>query len=161
MYFIIIKQEMSMSTLANSYNNSYNNSEDYFVYHRPLGKKIQGYYPHVSWSDIVLQHVPVETTILSSIENEEIHYTLRQASLKDSSSPSHVGYHSTQKDIQETSLTQDIQKGSKPRHIKGMKHTHSHLHRRRMIPKHTKNTYTSKPKCHEKIHRCKYAKHML
>ena len=169
---------MSLSAMNRTAMNQthYNNGDNYFVHHRPLGKKIQGYYPHVSWSDIVLQYVPVETTILSSMENEEIHYTQRKASLSSPRSPKRVGYMSQDnkdslhnrhnghnrhnQDIQESSHTQDIRKGNKPRHIKSMKQTHSHM-RVRMIPRHKQKNYTSKPKNHEKIHRCKYAKHML
>ena len=37
-------------------------SDDYFVHQRNLGQKVSGahLYPNVPWSDVVLQHVPIE-----------------------------------------------------------------------------------------------------
>jgi hypothetical protein len=40
---------------------SYNNDEEYFVYSRPMPKKIGHLYMNVPWSDVALQNVPKST----------------------------------------------------------------------------------------------------
>ena len=140
----------------------YNSSSELFVHHRPLGKKIHGYYPNVSWSEIALQNVPVETTIQSSIENEYLRQQLRKSQypyidiIQDASDIIQDKEICIQESIKKKN---HICKGDKPSHIKMMKQTSDHI-RTRPVPKHTKKNYTTKPKDYGKIHRNKYGKQL-
>jgi len=141
-------------------NITYDNSKEYFVHHRPLGKKIQGQYLNVSWSDIALQNVPMETTIRTQNENE-----LRECILSlqsdISETPTWVGSKHTDASIMETesyktpSLTT---RGDKPKHLKQQSHAYAS---ERPIPVHKKKKYPTKPKIHGKVQRSKYGKHLL
>ena len=51
-----------------------NGNFEYFVHHRPLGKKVNGLYQLVPWSDIAIQNVPLETTLHLENQNKYIEY---------------------------------------------------------------------------------------
>lgn len=134
-------------------------SAGFYAHHRPLGRKINGYYPNVSWSEIALQNVPVETTIQSAIENEYLTQKMRNSNYPRSDIIRDTSNKDIQ-DIQESSKkTNHICKGDKPSHIKTKKQIYDHI-RTRPVPKHTKKNYTTKPKDYGKIHRNKYGKQL-
>jgi hypothetical protein len=59
---------------ASNFKRMDNGNFEYFVHHRPLGKKVNGLYQHVPWSDIAIQNVPLETTLHLENQNKFIEY---------------------------------------------------------------------------------------
>ena len=138
----------------------YDNSGEYFVHHRPLGKKLGGQYRNVSWSDIALQNVPLETTLALETENEELEFRMRQS----------VGTEDMKTIVGDRHVVTDIiqcgdgklymgERGGKPNHIKGTPVRYDNTGR--PIPRHTKKKYPTKPRIKEKERRSKYFKHSL
>ena len=56
-------------------------SDDYFVHQRDLGQKMSGshLYPNVPWSDVVLQHVPIEVPMHLAHQDYLIGESLRMS----------------------------------------------------------------------------------
>ena len=59
-----------------------NGDFEYFVHHRPLGKKMNGLYQNVSWSDVAIHNVPLEKTLNREIQNKYIGYMNYVESMK-------------------------------------------------------------------------------
>ena len=142
---------------------NYDNSEEYFVHHRPLGRKIQGQYLNVSWSDIALQNVPLETTIRTQNENE-LYECLRSFQSPDpehSKKQTWVGQKTSVTNITESDSYKTpsarIVKGEKPKHVKQQSQKYES---ERPIPARKTKKYPTKPKIHAKMQRSKYGKHM-
>lgn len=135
----------------------YDNTGEYFVHHRPLGTKIQGQYLNVPWSDIALQNVPLETTLSLEIENIDLECQRRMANIVEENKSLMVGSKNVVKDIIGYEIQNNqIKRGEKPSHIKGMSHKYDHTGR--PIPKHTKKKYSTKPRIKGKAMRGKYFK---
>ena len=72
--------------------------DDYFVHQRDLGKKMSGshLYPNVPWSDVVLQHVPIEVPMRLADQDKAIMeslYSFPGSGGSDERIPTRVGYH--------------------------------------------------------------------
>ena len=138
----------------------YDSSGEYFVHHRPLGEKIQGQYPHVPWSDIALQNVPLETTINLRNENEELEHMRRLEKMNEVVMKTMVGEKRVVKDVIECENNKNITaRGEKPRHIKAM--APAYENKGRPIPKNTKKKFLTKPRIKEREQRSKYFKYAM
>ena len=142
-------------------NINYDHSGEYFVHYRPLGKKIQGYYPNVTWSDIAIQNVPLETTIQFKNENElseclrslqgDVNGHIMVGNKKEDSIIIESSSYKNQKELPE--------RGEKPRYMK-TRYSNRTGERSRVIPSHMKKKYPTKPLSSNVRRSCKYPKYM-
>ena len=144
-------------------NMTYDNSGEYFVHYRPLGKKVQGQYLNVPWSDIALQNVPLETTLALENENDELEFRMRQ-SVRTEDVQTIIGDRHVVADIIQCGdaklyMGERGERGEKPDHIKGAPVRYDCTGR--PIPKHSKKKYPTKPRIKEKEQRPKYFKYSL
>jgi len=59
-----------------------NGNYEFFVHHRPLGKKVNGLYQNVPWSDVAIQNVPLEKTLYLEVQNKYIEHMNYVESMK-------------------------------------------------------------------------------
>jgi len=141
---------------------NFEHTDSGIVHSRPLGTKVGGLYQNVSWSEVALQGVPIDTTMGLEVQDqiiesnqmvsmmlEECHYSSENTDNYDDSETPEVCI--------KTLGTTDYGKGTKPKHVKGVKPTYEHTGR--PVPQNTSKKYQTKPRIKSKEHRAKHGKH--
>jgi len=132
------------------------------VHNRPMGQKIGGFYQNVSWSDVALQGVAIDKTLNLEVQDQIIDANHVLADMLGEYDD--YGDYAEDEDARvarvsvKTNGSSNYDRGSKPKHVKGIKPTYEH--KGRPIPNNKSKTYTTKPRIKSKEHRCKYGKHM-
>ena len=144
---------------------NFEHTDSGIVHSRPLGTKVGGLYQNVSWAEVALQGVPIDTTMNLEVQDQIIESNqMVSAMLQECRPPSENTEDSEETDDSETSEvciktlgTTDYGKGEKPKHVKGNKPTYEHTGR--PIPQTKSKKYQTKPRIKSKEHRAKHAKH--
>ena len=142
---------------------NFEHTESGIVHSRPLGTKVGGFYQNVSWSEVALQGVPIDTTLNLEVQDQIIESSQMVSEMleecPDSTENNEEG-DSEDSDTPEVcikTLGADYGKGDKPKHVKGVKPTYEHTGR--PVPQNKSKKYQTKPRIKSKEHRAKHAKH--
>jgi hypothetical protein len=176
---------------------NFEHTDSGIVHSRPLGTKVGGLYQNVSWSEVALQGVPIDTTLNLEVQDKVIDSCLPTPELlstqrhgcrrgtsvsgkpywldlnNQSAQERHIWKWMTRpgshfQTLVSTSMLKtpeicikglgsDYGKGSKPKHVKGVKPTYEHTGR--PVPQTKSKKYQTKPRIKSKEHRAKHAKH--
>ena len=141
---------------------NFEHTESGIVHSRPLGTKVGGFYQNVSWSEVALQGVPIDTTLNLEVQDQIIESSQMVSEMLEEC-------HDSSEETGETGDTEgndiciktlgstDYGKGDKPKHVKGVKPTYEHTGR--PVPQNKTKKYQTKPRIKSKEHRAKHAKH--
>jgi hypothetical protein len=127
-------------------------SDDYFVHQRNMGQKMSGshMYPNVPWSDVVLQHVPIEVPMRLAHQDYLIGSLMGETG--DIARTTIVGERHVDSDIRETEnfIAKDRPyKANEYERVNG---------RMRKIPREKRRSFQVKPRNKDKDNRNKYFK---
>jgi hypothetical protein len=140
---------------------NFEHTDSGIVHSRPLGTKVGGLYQNVSWAEVAIQGVPIDTTMNLEVQDQIIGSNQMVSEIleecQDSSEDSEDS--ETPEVCIKTLGTTDYGKGTKPKHVKGIKPTYEHTGR--PIPQNKTKKYQTKPRIKSKEHRVKHAKHLL
>ena len=127
-------------------------SDDYFVHQRDLGQKMSGshLYPNVPWSDVVLQHVPIEVPMHLAHQDYLIGSVMGETS--DIARTTIVGDRCVDSDIR---VTENFVTKSPPYKANEYERVDGRM---RQIPREKRRNFRVKPRIKVKENRNKYFK---
>ena len=133
-------------------------SDSGFVHERSLGYQVNGSYPDVTWSDVMINGIPLDTTLNLEHQDYLIDMSQEVARMQEEILPEGI---INQIDGCQISMKKMnvFEKGAKPCKIKGDKDLHD-AYKRRYMSNHKKKKYPTKPKVFRKIHSNKYDKYL-
>ena len=132
---------------------NFEHTDSGIVHSRPLGTKVGGFYQNVSWAEVAIQGVPIDTTMNLEVQDQIIGSNQMVSEILEECHDSSE----TPEICIKTLGTTDYGKGTKPKHVKGVKPTYEHTGR--PVPQNTSKKYQTKPRIKSKEHRAKHGKH--